>query len=185
VVYVLGVVAAFAVTWASYRYVAPAGHLIGATLVAVILIIAGILLTRVRRTSRPVVQGSRPAPSAWLVGVLAAAAASILVVASQIPTALGSTMTFLVIEAAAVITISVWSRRQGWGDRQILALAAGALFAYAWHAFVSGPAFDSASIVIVRISNVFFAALALAAVWIAARRVVAAEPDRPSLPPRA
>jgi hypothetical protein len=184
VVYVLGVVAAFAVTWASYRYVAPAGHLIGATLVAVILIIAGILLTRVRRTSRPVVQGSRPAPSAWLVGVLAAAAASILVVASQIPTALGSTMTFLVIEGSCDHHFGVVAQA-GMGDRQILAPAAGALFAYAWHAFVSGPAFDSASIVIVRISNVFFAALALAAVWIAARRVVAAEPDRPSLPPRA
>jgi hypothetical protein len=98
-----------------------------------------------------------------------------LVLAPQIPTALGSTPTFLVIEAAAVITISVWSRRQGWGDRQILALAAGALFAYAWHALISWPAFDSASIVTVRISNVFFAALALAAVWIAARRIAAAE----------
>jgi hypothetical protein len=33
------------------------------------------------------------------------------------------------------------------------------------------PAFDSAPIVVVRISNAFFAALALAAVWIAARRI--------------
>jgi hypothetical protein len=33
------------------------------------------------------------------------------------------------------------------------------------------PAFESASIVIVRISNGAFAALAVAAVWIAARRV--------------
>jgi hypothetical protein len=37
------------------------------------------------------------------------------------------------------------------------------------------PAFDSAQIVVVRISNTFFAALALAAVWIAARRIAAAE----------
>jgi hypothetical protein len=51
-----------------------------------------------------------------------------------------------------------------------LALAAGALFAYAWHAFIGRPAFDSASLVITRISNVVFAALAAAAVWIAARR---------------
>ena len=80
-------------------------------------------------------------------------------------------LTFLVIEAAAVITITRWSRRPGWGDRQILALAAGALFAYAWHAFISPPAFDSASIVIVRVSNVVFAALALAAVSIAVRRI--------------
>ncbi|HEY9470292.1 MAG TPA: hypothetical protein VIQ76_11840 [Propionibacteriaceae bacterium] len=43
--------------------------------------------------------------------------------------------------------------------------------AYAWHAFISPPAFDSASIVVVRVSNVVFAALALAAVSIAARRI--------------
>ena len=81
------------------------------------------------------------------------------------------TLIFLLIEAAAVIAITMWSRRPGWGDSQILALAAGALFAYAWHAFTSTPAFDSAPIVVVRISNAFFAALALAAVWIAARRI--------------
>lgn len=175
VVYVLGVVAAFVVTWASYRYVAPADRLIAAGLVAAILIIVGILVARVRGSSQPPVEGSRPAPSAWLVGVLAAAAASVLVLAPQIPTALGSALTSLVIEAAAVITISVWSHRPDWGDRQILVLATGALFAYAWHAFISWPAFDSASIVTVRISNVFFAALALAVVWIAARRIAAAE----------
>ena len=78
--------------------------------------------------------GVAPAPRAWIVGIFAAVAASILVVAPWIPNAIGSTLTFLVIEAAAVITVTRWSRRPGWGDRQILALAAGPLFAYAWHA---------------------------------------------------
>jgi hypothetical protein len=77
----------------------------------------------------------------------------------------------LVIEAVAVIVITIWWRRPGWGDRQILALGAGALFAYAWHAFTTPPAFDTAPAVIVRISEVVFAALAVAAVWIAARRL--------------
>ena len=169
--YVLGVVATFAVTWAEYRYVASAGRLIGAAIIAVILIIAGMLLTSLRRSSQAGIQASRPAPRAWIVSIFAAVAASILVVAPWIPNAIESTLTFLVIEAAAVITVTKWSRRPGWGDRQILALAAGALFAYAWHAFISPPAFDSASIVIVRVSNVVFAALALAAVSIAARRI--------------
>jgi hypothetical protein len=71
---------------------------------------------------------------------------------ARLPTAVGGTLTFLLIEAAA-IAITAWSRRPGWGDRQILALAAGSLFAYAWHAFVNRPPFDSAPIVIVRISN--------------------------------
>jgi hypothetical protein len=73
------------------------------------------------------------------------------------------------------IAITMWSRRPGWGSRQILALAAGALLAYAWHAFTTMPAFDSASIALVRIGYAFFAALAAAAVWIATRRVSAAE----------
>jgi hypothetical protein len=51
----------------------------------------------------------------------------------------------------------------------LLVIAAGALFAYAWHAFASPPAFDAAPVVIVRISNTF-AALAATAVWIAALR---------------
>ena len=173
VLYVLGVGATFTATWAEYRYVVSAGRLVGAAIIAIILIIAGILLTRLRRSSQPRIQASRPAPRVWTVGLFAAVAASILVVATWIPTAMGSTLTFLVIEAAAVITITLWSRRPGWGDKQILALAAGALFAYAWHAFISPPAFDSASIAIVRISNVVFAALAVAAVWIAARRISA------------
>jgi hypothetical protein len=59
----------------------------------------------------------------------------------------------------------------GLGDKQVLALAAAALFAYAWHAFVNMPAFDSASVVMVRISNVVFAGLARAAVCIAAGRI--------------
>ena len=95
--------------------------------------------------------------------------------APRIPSDAVSMPIFLLVEAAAVITITVWSRRPGWGDRQILALAAGALFAYAWHAFTTTPAFDTAPMVVVRISNVVFAALALFAVVIAARRIAAAD----------
>lgn len=171
VVYVIGVVAASATTWVVYRYVAPPSRLIGAAVVAVILIIAGVLLTKKRRGERPGLEASRPAPVPWVVGIAAAVAASIVVLTPDLPGAVWRSLTILVIELAAVIMITLWSRRPGWGDRQILALAAGALFAYAWHAFISPPAFDSASIVIVRISNAVFAALALAAVWIAARRI--------------
>ena len=160
---------------ATFRYVAPPSRLIGAAVVAVILIVAGVLLTTAPRRKLPGVQASRPAPAAWVVGIASALAASIVVLTPHLPTAVWRTLTILVIEAAAVITITLWSRRPGWGDRQILALAAGALFAYAWHAFANTPAFDSAPLVIVRISNVVFAALALVAVWIAARRIAATE----------
>jgi hypothetical protein len=175
VLYLLGVVAAFAITWLQYRYVSQPSHLMSAAVLAVILIIAGIVLTNAGRAARPSGQTSRRAPGAWLVGIVAALAASILVIAPQLPTAALRTLTILVVEAAAVIAIMLWSRRPGWGDWQILALAAGALFAYAWHAFANPPAFDTAPVIIVRISNVVFAALAAAAVWFAARRIAAVE----------
>ncbi len=43
----------FCGTWANYRYVAPTADLIGAAVIAVILIIAGILLTHRRPSRRP------------------------------------------------------------------------------------------------------------------------------------
>jgi hypothetical protein len=171
VLYVVGLLAAFGTTWLEYRYVASPVHLIGVALVALILIIAGLLLTKRRRAAHPAAEASGHAPAAWLVGIASAVAASIVVLAPHLPTAALRTLTILIIEAAAVIAITLWSQQPGWGNQQILALAAGALFAYAWHGFANMPAFDSASVVMVRLSKVVFAALAVAAVWIAARRI--------------
>jgi hypothetical protein len=175
VVYVLGVVVTALATWAVFKYVAPPSRLIIALVVAPVLIIAGLLLTRVRRPEQHSHQSGRRAPTAWAVGIAAAVAASVLMLAPRIPSDAVGTPIFLLVEAAAVITIILWSRRPGWGDSQILALAAGALFAYAWHAFTTTPAFDSAPMVFVRISNLVFVALALTAIVIAARRTAAAD----------
>ena len=166
VLYALGVAATAVATFATYRYVAPASQLIGAAAVAVILTVVGVRLP----ARRPRPEGRRPAPPAWVVGAFAGVAASVLVVASTVPGAVGSTLTFLVVEAAATVTVVIWSRRSGWGDRQVLALVAAALFAYAWRAFFTTPAFDAAPIGVVWASHVVFAALALAAVLTAAHR---------------
>jgi drug/metabolite transporter (DMT)-like permease len=91
--------------------------------------------------------------------------------ASRVPTAAGSTLTFLLTEAVAVAAVAVWSRRPGWSQLHVLVLAAAALFAYAWHAFTTTPAFDTAPIAVVRVSNVVFVAMALAAVLLAGRRL--------------
>jgi hypothetical protein len=171
VLYGLGVAATVVVTQATYPYVAPTSRLVGAALAAAVLVLVGARLTARRPAPRPAPQPSPPAPAAWVVGIAAAVAASILVVAAHVPTAAGNTLTFLLTEAAAVAAIAVWSRRSGWSQRHVLALAAAALFAYAWHAFTSTPAFDTAPIAVVRVSNVVFAAMALAAVLLAARRL--------------
>ena len=127
IVYVLGVAATAVTTWAVFRYMAPPSRLIGAALVAAVLIIVGMLLTKVRRPERSSLQAARRTPAAWVVGIAAAVAASLLVLVPRIPSTVWSTLIFLLVEAAAVIAITLYSRRPGWGDRQILALAAGAL----------------------------------------------------------
>jgi hypothetical protein len=101
------------ITWLQYRYVSQPSHLMSAAVLAVILIIAGVVLTNAGRAARPSGQTSRRAPGAWLVGIVAALAASILVIAPQPPTAVLPTLTILVVEAAAVIAIMLWSRRPG------------------------------------------------------------------------
>jgi hypothetical protein len=79
---------------------------------------------------------------------------------------------FLVIEAVAVIVVRVWS--PCWCDWQILALTAGAPFSRT--ADTPSPSTQPSlrAMIVARISNVAFAALALAAVWIAARRLATA-----------
>ncbi|GAA0375303.1 hypothetical protein GCM10009530_27290 [Microbispora corallina] len=45
--------------------------------------------------------------------------------------------------AAAAWAVTAWARQTGWGGGQRVALAAGALLTYAWHAFLSRPVVDS------------------------------------------
>ncbi|MFL6045832.1 MAG: hypothetical protein ACJ72M_12020 [Propionibacteriaceae bacterium] len=61
VLYVLGLAAAFGTTWLEYRYVASPVHLIGAALIAMILIIVGMLLATLWRPAHrlPKRQGVR------------------------------------------------------------------------------------------------------------------------------
>jgi hypothetical protein len=175
VLYVFGVGFAAVNTWATYRFLASPGQIVGVSAVA-----AGLATAGMRVTTRHAANASpqlRSAPPAWVVGLLAALGTSLLVIAPQVPTALGSVAIFLVVEACAAIMITLWSRRPGWCHRHVLALAAAALFAYAWRAFFSTPAFDTASLELARISNITFAALALAVVLLALRRT--AHPTEP------
>ena len=166
--YVLGVGSAAVGTWSTYHYVASPGQLTAVVAVAAALVTLGLCWPGPR--AHGAAGRSRQAPPAWSVGLLAALGTSLLVVAPQVPDAVGSTALFLGIEGAAGMVITIWSRRRGWGDRHVLGLAAAALFAYGWRSFLATPAFDAAPIELVRISNVTFAALALAAVLIAMPR---------------
>jgi hypothetical protein len=99
VVYVLAVVVTALATWAVFEYVAPPSRLITAAVVALVLIIAGLLLVRVRQPEQHSHQSGRRAPSAWAVGIAPAVAASLLLLAPRIPNDAVGKPIFLVIEA--------------------------------------------------------------------------------------
>lgn len=94
-----------------------------------------------------------PAPAPLLVGVVSFIAAS-LFVASPVRW-LGVALMVVLIAVMATV-VARWSRREGWGDVHRLALAGGALLAYAWLGFVVTP-FDDVSATVNLAGNVVFA----------------------------
>jgi hypothetical protein len=71
----------------------------------------------------------------------------------------------------------VLSRYTGWDGRHRLALAGGAAFTYAWHAFLQNPATGSAGTML-RIGNAIFAAALIVLLFFAARRTSEYSQDR-------
>jgi hypothetical protein len=76
-----------------------------------------------------------------------------------------------IVEYIAVAwAILAWSRRPGWDDRHRLALAAGALLTYAWHAFTMRPVLGDGPVV-TPVSHAVFALAVLALLAIEVRRL--------------
>src|SRR5215831_12972820 len=104
----------------------------------------GLHLLGLRLTRRSAGAGSAAvalAPSACLVGVASFTAASLFMGVHQLYSAFPNLpgavpVAVTVAVAAAMIGLVLhWSRRHGWGPVHHLALAAGALFTYAWTGF--------------------------------------------------
>jgi len=112
------------------------------------------------------------APNAWIVGAcsFAAASAFLLVPPRWEWTAVAA---YVALYGVAIAAGLHWSRATGWGSRHRLAAAAGAALAYAWHAFPQ-PAFGGDPRIDL-IGNAIFAAMAVALIAAAARRVLRAE----------
>lgn len=132
VVFALGSFAIFYGIWEEERFIASPGQRLGA-----LALITAIVLTAFsigRRSRDPI---DRPAPRyPWRVGVVAFVAAWLYFL---VPTNwLGAVLAVAVIAAAAVV-FGRLSRRPGWGPEHRLALAAGALMAYASVSFLVTP----------------------------------------------
>lgn len=168
-VYAGGAVLVFFGNYSEEHFLASPAQIGGVGLVIVLLV---VLAFRVRQ-SRPPIDGEAPSP--WLVGALALLGTSTYWAPSTLITAgwyewIG-VVVWCVLVAAGVLAVSRWSRQHGWGDRHRFALAAGAVLTYAWTAFPTRPE-SGGSETADLIGNAVFAAVAVAVLLLAARRLV-------------
>lgn len=169
VLFALGALAFFAGTYAEERFMASGPQLLGTAVVVVAVIVAAFA---VGRDSGPV--DDRPAPEPWRVGVVALVAASAFKAGIYVPGWL-SLAGWIALFAAMAALVTQWSRREGWGSPHRLALAGGALLAYAAYAFPQRPVVGATGAVDL-IGNAVFALGAVILVMAAARVVRSTPP---------
>jgi hypothetical protein len=134
VLFVLGAGASAVATQATDPYLAPAGRLAGAALVAVLLI---VLALRLPRAGAPAGQG--PVPRPLVVCALGLVAGSMFIAGDDL---LPGWIHFGVMVAVAVALaagVGRWMLRPAWTPVHAFALAAGALLTYAWNGFPQPP----------------------------------------------
>jgi hypothetical protein len=100
---------------------------------------------------------NRDVPGPWVGGLLTFGAASIFMI---VPSKWGgwAVACYLLLDVAAIVGIYDWSGRTAWDGRHRLAIAGGAAFAYAWHAFLEVPALGTVNSA-TRLGNFVFAVL--------------------------
>jgi hypothetical protein len=170
VLFVIGAAGTIAGSYANDHFVAPWPRLLIAIVIAVAVAVTALRLPRAAdRTT-----GGAPAPSPWLALAVALVAGGLFMAIRELPTwpavAVG-----LVDLAAIAGTVLLWSRRAGWNERHLLALASAALLTYAGHAFFTTP-LEGGGPVITPVSHAVFALAALALIAVAARRLPHRQP---------
>ena len=161
-------VARFSVQQDHNHFVASRSQFVASGVILIAVIIVAWMLPRGSRTR---ITGAVPNP--WLVGIGALAATSIFFI---VPNRLGwwAVAIYLALDLAAIVAVTDWSRREGWGGPHRLALASGAALTYAWHAFVQKPVAGNAGMMN-RAGNVVFALGLIILIAIAARRLASAQ----------
>jgi hypothetical protein len=138
-------------------------QLITAGLICVALVVLAFFLPR-----RSAATGSGSAPNPWIVGALALAAGSAVLVTPSIWN-WGAAAAILAIDVGMIAVVFFWSRRSGWDMRHKLALGSGAALAYGWHAFIQNPVTGKGA-VIIRTGNAIFLLGAIVLIFFAAKR---------------
>ena len=109
-------------------------------------------------------------PSPWLTG-FAALALAMLFQFIPMRWGWGAVAAMLAVDAVFLLKVFVYSRRTGWTPLHTLSLGAGGAVAYGLHAFRQ-TAFGG-GVVLARVGNVIFLAIALVLIAIGARRTTA------------
>jgi len=178
IVFVIGSGATLASSYATDHYIASPTQL-----AVVVLVVAALIVTALRLPHAKTDPVSSTAPNAWLVLVAALIAGAVIQIGSDVLPTWLAVVSVLAAELAMIVAVLAWSTRSGWGGAHRLALAAGALLTYAWHAFGQSPVVSASGTMSV-ISHVVFAAAAIVLLAIGTRRVhrpVTAEIAEPAL----
>lgn len=173
VLFALGAALNFVGTMAQYQFLATPAQLSAAVAVTLVLIAGAVLLP-----VHPREPLSDVAPQAWQVAAFSLVTGSIFLLSpiTMMNNARGREATpifYLMLYLVVIWNVSKWSRRPGWSGMHTLALAGGALLAYAWHAYPQPPVLGSTGTIDV-IGNAIFGlgAIILLAAAVAAQRSV-------------
>ncbi|GAB2688456.1 hypothetical protein [Thalassiella azotivora] len=117
---------------------------------AVLAVAGGLAVVGLRRRAtptRPLARGGGRAPAPVLVGLLALTAGSVFWASAaalddvvRLVGEWGTVALYVLLPSTAAVAVVRWSRRPGWGDRHVLALAAAGVLTYVWHSFVQPSA---------------------------------------------
>ena len=125
-------------------------------------------------TTGPDTTGSgTAAPGPWAVLGFSLVAGAVFWLANPASGTLGAwpvTAVNLAVYAAVCVLAARWSRRPGWGVRQVFALGAGYVLTYAWHGFLQPPAMPVPAATDL-VGNAVFALAAVALLVFAAVRL--------------
>jgi hypothetical protein len=157
------------------RFLATPAQLLGTMAVVALLVIVAF-----RLGPRPPLEGTAPSP--LLVGAVALVAAALFLQTEQPPGWWGAAAAagLIVVTWAAVAR---WSRRRGWDLRHRLALAGGALLAYAGGGFTTSPE-SAPKQGMDYVANAVLATAAVILLTLAVRRQSAASRPRTEAGPR-
>ncbi len=168
IVYVAGGVLVFFGNYSEEHFIATPWQIGSVTVVIAALVVLAFGI----KSSNRRIPGRAPAPA--YVGLLAFLGTSAYWGSSVLVTAAWfewvGVIVFLVVAGVGVALIRRWSRQDGWDQRHVFALAAGATLTYVWSAFPTAPE-SGGSRTADLVGNAVFGAIALVILALAVRRV--------------